>query len=74
MGGPPSPRTVEVGEIDTKAPFQSVKAALSLFGVPSSSPPSTKPVYTKKPKPQAQVSTSSDFGTILSTTIMMLID
>ncbi|XP_057537969.1 WEB family protein At1g12150-like [Amaranthus tricolor] len=54
MGGPPSPRTVEVGEIDTKAPFQSVKAALSLFGVPSSSPPSTKPVYTKKPKPQAQ--------------------
>lgn len=64
MGGPPSPRAVEVGEIDTKAPFQSVKAALSLFGVPSSSPPSTKPVFTKKPKPQAQVSTSLDFGTI----------
>ncbi|KNA11627.1 hypothetical protein SOVF_133000 [Spinacia oleracea] len=54
MGG--SPRAAEVGEIDTKAPFQSVKAAVSLFVEASSfSPKAAKPNITKKSKPQAQV-------------------
>lgn len=54
IGGSLSPKASELGEVDTKAPFQSVKDALSLFGVPSSSPPHVKPVFNKKSKPQPQ--------------------
>ncbi|XP_021766631.1 WEB family protein At5g55860-like [Chenopodium quinoa] len=52
-----SPKAVEVGEIDTKAPFQSVKDAVSLFVEASSSlSPKAKPLVTKNSfKPQAQV-------------------
>ncbi|XP_057544970.1 WEB family protein At5g55860-like [Amaranthus tricolor] len=54
IGGSLSPKASELGEVDTKAPFQSVKDALSLFGVPSSSPPHVKTVFNKKSKPQPQ--------------------
>lgn len=40
-----SPRT-EVGEIDTRAPFQSVKAAVNLFGIVSS--PKGRPAIKKR--------------------------
>lgn len=51
-----SPRAAEVGEIDTKAPFQSVKAAVSLFGEASlSSSPKFKSLLSKKSRPQVQV-------------------
>ncbi|KAA8519231.1 hypothetical protein F0562_013487 [Nyssa sinensis] len=43
-----SPKT-EVGEIDTRAPFQSVRAAVSLFGEGASASPKAKPLI-KKPK------------------------
>lgn len=38
----------EVGEIDTRAPFASVKAALSLFGAGASSP---EKLTVRRPKP-----------------------
>lgn len=47
-----SPKQVEVGEIDTRAPFQSVKAAVSLFREASNSPkaqPTTIKKTTKAP-------------------------
>ncbi|KAK9715118.1 hypothetical protein RND81_06G144900 [Saponaria officinalis] len=53
MGG--SPRAAEVGEIDTKAPFESVRAAVSLFGEVSSPKAKAKPVFPKKLKSQTEV-------------------
>ncbi|GAB4841803.1 hypothetical protein Ancab_022538, partial [Ancistrocladus abbreviatus] len=53
-----SPRA-EVGEIDTGPPFQSVRAAVSLFGDASSSP-REKPLVTKKSKPLTKGDTDKD--------------
>ncbi|KAL9237008.1 hypothetical protein vseg_011601 [Gypsophila vaccaria] len=46
--GSGSPKAAEVGEIDTKAPFESVRAAVSLFGASSSPEAKAKPLFTKK--------------------------
>ncbi|XP_074271943.1 WEB family protein At5g55860-like [Silene latifolia] len=54
MGGG-SPRAAEVGEIDTKAPFASVRAAVSLFGETISPKAKAKPIFTKKSKSQTEV-------------------
>nr|GMD87296.1 WEB family protein At1g12150-like [Ipomoea batatas] len=43
-----SPKSAEVGEIDTRAPFQSVKAAMSLFGETGASPRSPAAFAVKK--------------------------
>ncbi|GAB4830721.1 hypothetical protein Ancab_004754 [Ancistrocladus abbreviatus] len=53
-----SPRA-EVGEIDTRPPFQSVRAAVSLFGDASSSP-REKSLVTKKSKPLTEGDTDKD--------------
>ncbi|KAI3795675.1 hypothetical protein L1987_38332 [Smallanthus sonchifolius] len=45
IGSPKGSPNAAVGEIDTRAPFQSVKAAVNLFGV--ASPKSGKPMSTK---------------------------
>ncbi|GAB2210588.1 hypothetical protein Droror1_Dr00015856 [Drosera rotundifolia] len=44
----------EVGEIDTRAPFQSVRAAVSLFGSGDTSSPREKPLSVKKTKPSGE--------------------
>lgn len=50
--GPSSPSTA-VGEIDTRAPFQSVRAAVNLFGDVAS--PKNKPALVKKTKTAEEV-------------------
>lgn len=49
-----SPRA-EVGEIDTRAPFASVKAAVSLFGEAAFSGSGEKPVIKKSKLPPTEV-------------------
>ncbi|XP_019183984.1 PREDICTED: WEB family protein At1g12150-like [Ipomoea nil] len=47
-GAKNSPKQVEVGEIDTRAPFRSVKAAVNLFREASNSSPKAAPTVVKK--------------------------